>query len=227
MNLTVNISMTADGRITLPGRRKLDRIGNDYDMQRLKSLRERSDAIMVGSGTVIADNVALRVGKEALRELNNLKYPLRVCILGNRLPYKDSNIFDPQLGGSTIIFCCQENSDETASYYSGFTVIGKGQNSKVDLRGAVDILGNDFQVDNLVVEGGASIIGSLLAVDLIDRCHITLCPYFFGGETSEIMTPVKGWGVIDKEDRRFNLRCIEQDGDWLFLEYVRERGLKI
>ena len=58
--VTVNCAMTADGKLASRTRKQL-RISSREDMERVKSLRASSDAILVGVGTILADDPHLTV----------------------------------------------------------------------------------------------------------------------------------------------------------------------
>ena len=63
----INAAMSADGKISTV-KRTQTRISGTEDFERVDSLRARSDAIMVGIGTVLADNSSLTVKSEKRRE---------------------------------------------------------------------------------------------------------------------------------------------------------------
>jgi 2,5-diamino-6-(ribosylamino)-4(3H)-pyrimidinone 5'-phosphate reductase len=73
--------MSADGKISTFERRQV-RISGKSDLARVDVLRAKSDAIMVGVGTVLADDPSLRVKSEQLRgeriSLGKPENPLRV-----------------------------------------------------------------------------------------------------------------------------------------------------
>ena len=52
--IVINCAMSADGKIALPDRSQI-RLSNKEDMERVNKLRKKSDAILVGIGTVIED----------------------------------------------------------------------------------------------------------------------------------------------------------------------------
>ena len=56
----INCAMSADGKIALPTRRQT-RISNEEDLLRVYRLRNQSDAVLVGIGTVLADDPFLTV----------------------------------------------------------------------------------------------------------------------------------------------------------------------
>ena len=59
----INMAMSADGKVSSVRREQL-RISGMEDFDRVDSLRADSDAIMVGIGTVLADNPSLTVKSE-------------------------------------------------------------------------------------------------------------------------------------------------------------------
>ena len=72
--VTVNCAMTADGKLASRTRKQL-RISSREDMERVKSLRASSDAILVGVGTILADDPHLTV-----KGLPPEENPLRVVL---------------------------------------------------------------------------------------------------------------------------------------------------
>ncbi|MGB9884681.1 MAG: RibD family protein, partial [Methanomassiliicoccales archaeon] len=70
----VNCAMTPDGKIAGKERRQV-RISSQEDLERVKKLRASCDAILVGIGTVLADDPHLTVKDPQLE-----KKPLRVVL---------------------------------------------------------------------------------------------------------------------------------------------------
>ena len=220
MHISLNISMTADGKANFPGAKSLQRIGNDADMERLKSLRRESDAILAGSKTIIFDNAALRVDPKSLRIINGLIYPLRIAVIGKTLPDPNSNIFRSDLGGSALIACGKEIASVVRDKYSNSLVIECGNEYKVDVEKLVNILENDYSVKRLLVEGGPTVNSLFFENNLADRYYVTVCPYIFGGK-GKIITPVGGNPLPDMESGRYPLIEVVRSEDWLFLTYER------
>src|SRR5512136_304372 len=62
----VNIAMSADGKISTRERRQV-RISGEQDFARVDRLKASCDAVMVGSGTVLADDPSLTVKSDECR----------------------------------------------------------------------------------------------------------------------------------------------------------------
>ena len=70
----VNCAMSADGKIAGSDRRQV-RISSEEDKQRVKNLRRQYDAILVGVGTVLADDPHLTV-----KGLSYDENPIRIVL---------------------------------------------------------------------------------------------------------------------------------------------------
>jgi riboflavin biosynthesis pyrimidine reductase len=78
-------------------------------------------------------------------------------------------------------------------------------------------LRGEYGVKRLVCEGGAQVLRSLLAADLVDELHTTLCPRVFGGVKAPTLTGLAGAFL----PRSISLRLTERevvDGE-CFLRY--------
>ncbi len=77
----INSAMSADGKISSIERSQV-RISGQMDKSRVDLLRAESDAVMVGVGTVLADDPSLRVkslsSREARRKRGQPEDPLRI-----------------------------------------------------------------------------------------------------------------------------------------------------
>jgi GTP cyclohydrolase II len=139
------------------------------------SLRALHDAILVGIGTVLADNPRLSVrlvdGKSPQPVIvdSRLRFPPYAELLRpGRAPWiATSHEADPQ----------RQEALEAA----GARVLRlPGQNGWVDLTSLLDHLGQQG-VNLLMVEGGAQIISSFLASRLVDQVVLTIAPLLVGG----------------------------------------------
>ena len=154
------------------------------DVQRL---RASSGAVMTGIGTVLADDPSLTVREESL--INEHMQPLRV-ILDNslRMPLS-ARMFG--LPGSTAIFCVDE-SDRPALEDAGASIFVVPQrNGNTDLAAVLEKLA-DLGINDVLVEAGHTLAGSLLAARLVDELVIYQSPHIMGSQTQGMFT-TPGW----------------------------------
>lgn len=126
-------------------------------------LRSEADAIMVGAGTALADNPQLTV------RLANFdrSQPIPVVVAGDRSLPADLRLFERD----AIVF-----SPEPVELPAEVVVLESG--GSVDLEKAMVTMGEQGIVD-LLVEGGPTLAGALLAAGLVDRCV-----FYFGAKVA-------------------------------------------
>jgi diaminohydroxyphosphoribosylaminopyrimidine deaminase/5-amino-6-(5-phosphoribosylamino)uracil reductase len=143
------------------------------DVQRF---RAASGAIMTGVGTVMADDPSMTVRDNTLTDLQ----PLRV-ILDSRLRMPLSACM-LTLPGQTAIFCI-EDERRLAVEQTGATVHKcAASDGRVDLTEVLRELGKQ-QINDVLVEAGRHLAGSLLSAGLIDELVIYQAPHIMGSET--------------------------------------------
>jgi GTP cyclohydrolase II len=172
--VTLSYAQSLDGSIAdRPGRPLA--LSGSQSMIFTHCLRALHDAILVGIGTVLADNPRLNV---RLVEGNN---PQPV-IVDSRLRFPSyANLLR---NGRTPWIATGEGADperQEALEASGAKVLRlPGQNGWVDLAALLDHLGSQG-VNHLMVEGGAQVITSFLATRLVDQVVLTIAPLLVGG----------------------------------------------
>jgi diaminohydroxyphosphoribosylaminopyrimidine deaminase/5-amino-6-(5-phosphoribosylamino)uracil reductase len=145
------------------------------DVQRI---RASSGAVMVGIGTVLADDPSLTV-RDGKIENDDLQ-PLRVVVDSQlRMPPTARML---ELPGETVIFC-RDDTARTALERAGakVRVIG-GSGEKVDLAAVLGELAG-LRINDLLVEAGQTLAGSLLMAGLVDELVIYQAPHIMGSET--------------------------------------------
>ena len=153
--VTVKIATTLDGKIALhTGDSQW--ITGDTSRTYAHVLRSQNQAILVGSGTVKADNPRLTC------RLNGVDHTLARVVVGN-VESKDYHVFD----GSAPVY--------------HFTNPDRNGDGKVDLH---DVMHSLFEkgINRLMIEGGGRIIASLLHKGLIDEIHWIHAPCVIGGD---------------------------------------------
>ncbi|MEA4923142.1 MAG: bifunctional diaminohydroxyphosphoribosylaminopyrimidine deaminase/5-amino-6-(5-phosphoribosylamino)uracil reductase RibD [Eubacteriaceae bacterium] len=190
--VTLKYAMTADGKIaSFSGKSKW--ITGEEARKDVHRLRHENAAIMVGIGTVLADDPLLNC------RIENGKDPVRViCDTHLRIP-SDSQIVGTAGEIKTIIAVGEEAAtDEGASKKIDVLKragcrIAKMQekNGHVDIAQLFGFLGKE-QLDSLLIEGGGRLAWSAVESGLVDRVTAYTAPKIFGGEAAK--TPVEGRG---------------------------------
>lgn len=173
-------AMTLDGRIASAGGDSRW-VSGPRARHLVHQLRDVSDAILVGSGTVLADDPQLttRLPKDAAP-----RHPLRVVVdSGGRLPIS-CRVFDPSLDGRTLVASVRPPATWRRQLEDlGHTVweLPSDGSGHVSLGHLLARLAGERDVTSLLVEGGAAILGSCFGMGLIDRVLAFVAPRIIGG----------------------------------------------
>ncbi len=169
----VKLATTVDGRVAVKGRRYLSGKTAQREVHRL---RDRYDAVLVGSGTVLADDPALTVREVKGRD------PLRVVVdTDARTPptAKVVRAKDPQ---RTLIFVARDADMRRVSRLrdSGVLVTTLPRaDGGLDLAAVLRWLA-EKGVNTVLCEGGPKIASRLVATGLADRLLLIIAPIATG-----------------------------------------------
>ena len=175
-HITLKYAMTLDGCIaTASGDSKW--ISSDDSRNSVQILRTESDAVLVGSQTMLKDNPRLNVRDFSLSQ------PFRVIIDSNLVTPEDANIFST--GGGKVIIIGGDDVEESrvaALRRAGAELLlVKRKFGHIDLTAAMKKLGSVFGIRSILCEGGAGIAGALIREELIDRVIAFVAPKILGG----------------------------------------------
>jgi len=203
----VNCAMSPDGKIAGAERRQL-RISSPEDMDRVKRLRMECQAILVGAGTILADDPHLTVKGQPTE-----KQALRVVLDPRGKIPENALVLDTR--ARTLVVTLE---DCTRQYQGAETVrLGKGT---LDLKALLDILGQRG-VSTLLVEGGGETIYSFFRAGLVDVYSVFVGDFIIGGRESP--TPVDGEGFRLGEHVPLRLVSFERLGSGVHLTYEVRR----
>ena len=216
----INMAMTADGKIT-SARREYPRFTSEHDRRQMDRLRAEADALLVGAGTMRADNPVWNVRTEEMRDYRrSLGKPpglLRVLVTASARIDATSRFFDEAEGAERIVATVEELPDERLALFAGKAEIWKLGGSRVDLGALMGRLA-ERGVERLLVEGGGELNWALVREDLVDELHVTVAPVLLGGR--EAPTPLEGRGLPMKLQRRLRLEEARRRGDELFCRWT-------
>jgi diaminohydroxyphosphoribosylaminopyrimidine deaminase / 5-amino-6-(5-phosphoribosylamino)uracil reductase len=203
--VTLKLALTLDGRLGAPdgGSRW---ITTDETRRAVHVARAKADAVLIGAGSVVADDPQLTV-----RHVRATRQPRRVFVDGSGRVRADARIFHN--GGATIAATTDAVPHEvrTAWKEAGAEVIVlPASPAGVDISALLAELGRNGCLD-LLCEGGAALASSLLRDDLVDRLELHYGPIVVGGGGPELHDV----GVVDLQGaRRWSLvEMHPSDGD--------------
>jgi 2,5-diamino-6-(ribosylamino)-4(3H)-pyrimidinone 5'-phosphate reductase len=187
----INSAMSADGKISSIDRRQV-RISGQADLARVDGLRASSDAIMVGVGTVLADDPGLRVKSKSSREERLDKgwpeNPLRIVADSQARTPPDAKVLGP---GCLIAVSRSAPEGRLESLSSKSEIIKCGVES-VDLAELMAEL-HDRGITRLMVEGGARLNWSLIELGLVDELYVYTGGMIIGGESAPTLMDGQGF----------------------------------
>lgn len=171
-------------------------ITNEKSRQSVHRLRDQVDAVMVGIGTVLTDNPSLTTrlnrgrGKDPLRIIldTHLKTPAHAKVLNHRSSADTLLIVGPHVS----------DRDRKKIQKEGIKILTCPlKNGMIDLVALMGIL-EKKSVSSLLLEGGASITGSMLRERLIDKMYVFIAPKVLGGNDGVAMAVGSGSKRIDE-----------------------------
>ena len=136
-------------------------------------LRARSCAVLTGIGTVLADNPQLTV-----RHVETFRQPLRV-VVDSRLEIPvEARILR---NGGELIFTATASEKKIAALrdVGARILVLPDKNDNVDLFAMMQTLA-DFEINEVLVEAGGKLNGSLISAGLVDELVIYLSPCLIG-----------------------------------------------
>ncbi len=176
-HVILKIAVSADGKTGLKGR-KPARISCDASMAEAHMLRATSDAILVGSGTVIADDPQLNCRLPGMAD----RSPVRVVLDGKlQTPLGSKLVRTAKEIPVWLIACDNASADaEKKLKAAGVEVIRvKSDNGRVNLQAAFQALGARG-ITRILVEGGPILSAALIQADLVDEAIIVRSPNALG-----------------------------------------------
>jgi 5-amino-6-(5-phosphoribosylamino)uracil reductase len=128
------------------------------DLDEVDALRAASDAILVGAGTIRADNPRLLIrapARIAAREAaGKPPHPLRVTLTATG------------------------NLDPTARFFTGPGTPVVYAGPELSLAAVLQNLHSERKVESLLIEGGAHLLRDALAANLADELRLAIAPFF-------------------------------------------------
>jgi len=176
----VKLASSLDGRSAMASGESKWISGNAArrDVQRL---RARSSAIMTGIGTVLADDPSMNVRLEAqqLKGVEPVRQPLRV-VMDTKLsmPVQAKMLSLP--GDILLVTSVQDNDRRQALQQAGAEVVAIDvRQGQLDPEAVLTLLA-ERDINEVLLECGATLAGAFLAAQLVDELVLYLAPHLMG-----------------------------------------------
>lgn len=233
-------AMTADGKIaTSTGKSKW--ITSALAREYVQEIRHKYMGIMVGIGTVLADDPLLNC---RAKNISNPRHPIRIiCDSNLRIPI-DSNIVKTASRYETILVIADKNLNmgEVVAEDIKLSTTEKGEklnflldkkikilnifdknNTRIDLNSLMKYLGEEG-MDTILLEGGGILNESALESGIVNEIMSFISPKIFGGGGK---TPVSGDGIDEPSDAiKLSIKDIKMIGDDILTCYYVGRKEK-
>lgn len=227
--VSMKYAMTMDGKIaTKTGASKW--ITGEKSREDVQRLRHEHRGIMVGIGTVLADNPMLNCRMEGGRN------PIRiVCDSHLQIP-EDSNLVKTAKDIDTIVVTTfaksikpSEGDEEQEKIVEKINRLEKAgvdvltveeKDGHLSLNDMMNKLG-EKSIDSILLEGGGTLNDSMLRAGYVNRVYAYIAPKILGGACAK--TPVEGSGVeVMDEATIFKMIDSQRFGDDLRITYLKE-----
>ncbi|AIV35643.1 dihydrofolate reductase family protein [Streptomyces sp. CCM_MD2014] len=178
-HVLLSAAVSLDGYLDDTGPERL-LLSGPADFDRVDEVRARADAILVGAGTIRADNPRLLVNSAERRAARvaagKAEYPLKVAVSGG-------GELDPaarfwHTGGEKVLLTTDDGARRARELGIGADVVALGP--ELDWHAALEYLHDRRGVRRLMVEGGGTVHSQLLQRELADELQLVLAPLLVG-----------------------------------------------
>ena len=186
-------------------------ITNEKSRNFVHRLRDRVDAVLMGIGTVLADDPAMttrfkvKVGKD----------PIRIVVDTNFRTPPDAKVMKNKSAAATIIATSIDGNrryEASGPHPKGVqTLVCPTVTDKIDLAALMEKLGK-MSITSVLVEGGSMIMGAMLRAKLIDKFYVFIAPKILGGGDGIPMAAGRGPKTMEEALKLQNI-TVRRFGD--------------
>ena len=165
-------------------------ISSDQSRRDVQFLRAESSAVLTGIGTVLADdpsmNVRLSASDLSLDADLSVLQPFRVILDAELQTPVDSKILN--LPGEVILFCQHDAVERAEQYWQDNIKVISVDSSQgnLDLKQVLEQL-SDMQINEVLLETGATLAGSMLTAGLVDELIVYQAAHLMGDSGRGLM----------------------------------------
>jgi 2,5-diamino-6-(ribosylamino)-4(3H)-pyrimidinone 5'-phosphate reductase len=216
----INMAMTADGKIT-SARREEPAFTSRYDKLMMDTLRAEADAVLVGAGTLRADDPPMSVRDPEIRarrrSLGKPEGLVNVLVTASAEVDPGSRFFTDRTAEDRIVATVADAPAERLARLAPVATVWTVGRGAVDLPELLARL-RARGIERLLVEGGGEMNWGFVRADLVDELYVTIAPTLLGGRDAP--TPCEGDGLPMAEQRRLRLLSADVKDGEIFCRYA-------
>jgi diaminohydroxyphosphoribosylaminopyrimidine deaminase/5-amino-6-(5-phosphoribosylamino)uracil reductase len=223
--VTLKTAMTLDGKIAPPPSQSprpanANWITGESARAHVQELRHQNDAILVGVGTVIADDPLLtdRSGRPRRRPLLRVILDSRLC-----LPIESQVVKTAQ--DDVLVLCFSpEETKKKQLLESGIRVqqLPKtAADGRPDIAAVVRFLG-ETEITSLMIEGGATVNAAALSAGIVDKVFLYYAPRILAGTASVPFAAGAGFKSIAEAAHVKSIRLHRFGEDFAVEGYLKD-----
>jgi len=218
--VSINMAMTADGKIT-SALREEPAFASRFDKKTMDRLRAEADAVLVGAGTLRADDPPLEVRDSEMKEhrlsLGKPEGLVNVLVTASAAVDPGSRFFKGVASARRIVATVLDAPADRLARLAEVAEVWAIGRGRVDLGELLTRL-KAHGIERLLVEGGGELNWGFVRDDLVDELYVTIAPALLGGR--EAPTLCDGEGLAMADQRRLRLvRADVKDGE-IFCHYA-------
>ena len=213
--VTMKFACTLDGKIaTVAGESQW--ISSEASRRFTHHLRDINDAILVGVGTVLADNPSLTT------RLVVGKNPVRVIVDSNARTPLESKVVVDKSARTILAVTANAPADKISVLKArGVEIITAGNGERVDLEELMHALAEQ-EITSVLVEGGGTIHFSLLRARFVDKVYAFIAPKIIGGSSALSAVGGAGFAKLSEAVELNDFTATTLGEDILISGYVKE-----
>jgi 5-amino-6-(5-phosphoribosylamino)uracil reductase len=192
-------------------------LSDEEDLDRVDEVRAWSDALLVGAGTLRADDPRLLVRSAERRAARvaagRPASPAKVTLTRCGKVDPESRFFTAG-DAARYVYTCDSQVARLRTVLTGATVVGAGEPLELE-RLLADL--HSRGIERLMVEGGGAVHTLFLAAGVVDELHVVYAPFFVGQPAAPRF--VNAGAFPQGPGNRMTLGKSRQIGDLMFLQY--------
>jgi riboflavin-specific deaminase-like protein len=217
-HVSVNMAMSLDGKISTYRRENIS-LGTEHDRRLMDELRAKSDAVIVGSGTVKHDGFPILIRYDDLVAERIARgwppHPINVT-MSRALDLPSKRPFFQHPETEKMVFTTRSAPVARVKRFSRFAEVVVLPGRTLSPTVVLERL-RRRDVDRVMLEGGGEVHFAFAKEGVVDDVYITLTPRLIGGATAP--TVLDGKGFLAAEHLELRLVSTKRVGDELYLRY--------